>query len=471
MRVVVVGGGIAGLAAAHRLVELEATRGQGLDLLLVEARPRLGGTVATIRENGYLLELGPDSFLAHRPWALELCGRLGLREQLVAPAEEARQVFIVHRGRLHPLPEGFTLLTPSRLLPLLRSPLFSWRGKARMALDLVLPRSRAGSDESVACFVRRRLGREVLDRVAQPLVAGLYTADPETLSLAATMPRFQEMERRFRSLILATRRSANGAGATSPRSPFVALREGMEALVQALASRLPAGAVRCGTAVAAVERLPVREDGASAPRYRIVLEDGSVVAAHSVVVATPAPRAAQVLRGLDPELARLLEGIPYASSAVVTLGYRRDAVAHPLDGAGFLVPRTEGRRILACTFSSVKFPGRAPEGHVLLRVFCGGALDPGALGQSDATLTTWAVEELRALLGISAPPLLVRVDRHHQAMPQYVLGHLQRVAAIDARVAAHPGLALAGSAYRGVGIPECVRSGEEAALRALGLHE
>jgi oxygen-dependent protoporphyrinogen oxidase len=473
VRVVVVGGGIAGLAAAHRLRELGEEHGIALDVVLWEAGPHLGGTIATIREQGYLVEVGPDSFLTERPWAIRLCERLGVHHRLVPLADGARRIFVAHRGALHPLPPGFQLLAPSRLLPVLTSSLFSWRGKARMALDLVLPRSRGASDESLEAFVTRRLGREVLERVAQPLVAGIYTADPATLSAAATMPRFLEMERRFRSLILATRRMApDGARGRSARGPgpFASLDDGMETLVRALAARLPPGTVRCGRRAVAVAPLGTGASPEPVPfRYRVLGDDGTSVEAHGVVVATPSHEASRLLAPLDRELARLLEGIPYASSAVVTLAYPREGIGHPLDGSGFVVPRTEGCRILACTFSSVKFPGRAPAGRVLLRAFLGGALDPDAVDQDDATLTRWAEADVGRLLRIASPPLWVRVDRHRAAMPQYVVGHRDRVAAIEARVARHPGLALAGSAYRGVGIPECIRSGEEAAARVLGL--
>jgi oxygen-dependent protoporphyrinogen oxidase len=332
-----------------------------------------------------------------------------------------------------------------------------------MALDLLLPRGRAGDDESLGAFVRRRLGREALERVAQPLVAGIYTADPDDLSLFATMPRFLELERSQRSLILALWRAGRRApapqsGVSGARwSLFVTLAGGMEELVTALAARLPTGAVHLKHRVVGIER----RDG----QWQVAIQDGSCQA-DRVIVAAEAHAASRMLRYVDPPLAALLQVIPYASSATVSLGYRRADVPHPLDGFGFVVPRIEGRRLLACTFSSVKYPGRAPEGHALVRCFLGGALDPRVLEEDEAALVERTRRELHAALGVSANPVLSRVARHPGAMPQYAVGHLTTVEAVERRLEQAPGLFLAGAAYRGVGIADCVRSGETAAERA-----
>ena len=460
MKLVVVGGGITGLAAAHRAVELAAEQGRSLDLTLLEAGDRLGGIIATERRDGFLVECGPDSFLSEKPWALALCRRLGLEDRLVRTDDRFRRTFVVWGGTLHPLPEGFQLLAPTRLGPLLASRLFTWPGKLRMALDLVLPRG-GEADESLGAFVRRRLGREALERVAQPLVAGIYTADPDDLSLTATMPRFKELERRERSVILAMWRAARrapaeAAGASGARwSLFVTLAEGMDELVRALGARLPPGSVRLKARVTDV----ARADGA----WRVTTQDGDVLAADGVILTPEAHQTARLLRYLDPSLALLLEGIPYASSATVTLAYRRAAIRHPLDGFGFVVPLAEARPIIAGTFSSVKYPGRAPDGHVLLRVFLGGALREAVLDQDDERLAEIAREQLRDLLGVGEAPLWTRVARYRKAMPQYHVGHLARVETIELALARHPRLALAGGAYRGVGIADCVRSGEDAA--------
>jgi oxygen-dependent protoporphyrinogen oxidase len=469
MKLVVVGGGITGLAAAHRAVELARERQMPLELTLLETRERLGGSIASERADGFLVEAGPDSFLSEKPWALALCRRLGVEHRLVRTDDRFRKVFVWHRGRLHPLPDGFQLLAPTAMRPFVSSSLFSLPGKARMALDLVLPRgiscmSRgSGDDESLGAFVRRRLGREALERVAQPLVAGIYTADPDELSLAATMPRFLEVEKRDRSIILGLRRALARAplpGTSGARwSLFVTFAEGMEELVTTLAGRLPAGAVACEQPVSALER--------AGARWRVRTVHGAAFDADRVILATEAHATARLARYLDPALANLLGEIPYSSAATVSLGYRRAEVPHPLDGFGFVVPRTEAKALLAATFSSVKYPNRAPEGHVLIRGFLGGMLNAAILEDDDATLIGRARTELRDALGITAEPVLTRLHRWPASMPQYRVGHLARVETIERLAGALPGLTLAGAAYRGVGMADCVRSGEAAAETAL----
>jgi len=302
----VVGGGIAGLAAAHRAVEVARERGLTLDLALFEAGDRLGGTIQTERHEGFLVECGPDSFLSEKPWALALCRRLGIEDRLVRTDDRFRRIYVAFRGRLHPLPDGFQLLAPTRLGPFVRSGLFSWPGKLRMAMDLVLPRG-GDPDESLGGFVSRRLGREALERVAQPLVAGIYTADPDVLSLAATMPRFLELERRERSVILglwraARRAPAEAAGASGARwSLFVTFADGMEEFIRALASRLPAEAIRLKERVTSV----TREGGG----WRLGMADGSAAAADGVIIATESHQAGRMLRYADPALSHLLDGI------------------------------------------------------------------------------------------------------------------------------------------------------------------
>ena len=466
MKLLVIGGGLAGLAAAHRATELARDGGRPVDLELLEASGRLGGTISTERWEDFLVEGGPDSFLTEKPWALDLCRRIGAADRLIRTDDRYRRTFVAWGGRLHALPEGFQLMAPTRLGPLLASRLFSWPGKLRMGLDLVLPRG-GDPDESLGAFVRRRLGREALERVAQPLIAGIYTADPDSLSLAATMPRFQEMERRERSVVLAmwraARRAAAGAppaGASGARwSLFASLAGGMEELVRLLAARLPAGAVRLGERVVDLAR-----DGA---RWRVATAAGAAIHADAVVLATESHQAARLLRASDPSLSHLLGDIAYASSAIVTLAYRRTDVAHALDGFGFVVPHAERRPLIACSFSSVKYAGRAPDDHVLLRVFMGGAMQEAALDAADAELAATARAQLAELLGARGEPALTRVTRHPRSMPQYQLGHLARVEAIELGLRRHPGLALAGSAYRGVGIPDCIRSGESAAAQLM----
>jgi oxygen-dependent protoporphyrinogen oxidase len=421
--------------------------------------------MGTEKRDGFLLELGPDSFISEKPWALALCRRIGLESELIGTRDEHRATFVVHAGKLEPLPEGFLLLAPTKFAPLLRSRLFSWPGKLRMGFDLFLPRAAQQDDESLGSFVRRRLGREALERVAQPLIGGIYTADPDRLSLAATMPRFLQMERDYRSVIYAMwqagRKKPQEAKAASGArwSLFVTLRDGMQQLVDTLTARLSPGTVQFRCAVTAV-----RPGGGS---WFVDREDGSVIQADGVVLATPAFQTARMLQVLDAGLAKRLSTISYSSAATVSLAYRREQVSHPLNGFGFVVPRIENRAIIACSFSSVKYPGRAPEGWVLLRAFVGGSLQEELFNLDDAEMERAVRQELGQLLGVRAAPLFVRIARYPHSMPQYVVGHLRLVSEIEQQVAAYPGLALAGSAYRGVGIADCVRSGEAAAEAVL----
>jgi oxygen-dependent protoporphyrinogen oxidase len=471
-RAAVVGGGIAGLVAAHRLVELDPA----LDVVLYESERRLGGSLFTIRQDGFLIEQGADSFITNVPWGLDLCRKIGFVDQLIPTNPQHRHVSLVHRGRLRPVPDGFMLMAPKRLWPMVTTPVLSVRGKLRLAWEYFVPRRTESGDESLASFVRRRLGQEALERLVQPLVAGIYTADPERLSLMATFPRFQQMEREHGSLIRATRRQRRAAAATndslsgSRYELFVTPRDGLSSLVAALAARLPRSAVRYGTRV---DRL-VRQGN----RWRLRLsgnnslgavEDGLLEAElfDVVVIATPASVAARLLAEVDGELTAELARIEYASTAVVSVGYDTEQMRQPPDGFGFVVPAVERRRILSASYSSAKFPGRAPLGQMLIRVFVGGACQPEMAQLSDDDLLRVVTEELAELLGTRGSPRTVTIARWLGAMPQYHVGHMERVARIDARIDALGGLALAGNAYHGVGIPYTIHSGEAAVERLL----
>ncbi len=464
--IVIIGGGIAGLAAAHHLEELSRERALPLRFTLLEASGRLGGTIGTEHRDGFLLEHGPDSFLSEKPWALALCRRMGLESELVGTQDQFRTTFVVRNGKLEPLPEGFMLLAPTRLGALVRSRIFSWPGKLRMGLDLVLPRAQQQDDESLGSFVRRRLGCEALERVAQPLIGGIYTADPDSLSLAATMPRFLQMERDHRSVIYALwqagrKRPQDTKSASGARwSLFVTLRNGMQHMVDTLLGRLSLGEVHLNCGATAVQLQP---GNGQDQHWHIGCQDGSSLQADSVVLATPAFQTTRLVRSYDTQLADQLADISYSSAATVSLAYRREDIPHALNGFGFVVPAIEKRSIIAGTFSSIKYPGRAPEGHVLLRAFVGGTLQAEMCNLDDAEMEGVVRQELAALLGVQTAPLFSRIAHYPQSMPQYLVGHLDRVAEIEQRVATHPGLALAGSAYRGVGIADCVRSGEAAA--------
>jgi oxygen-dependent protoporphyrinogen oxidase len=466
-RVAVIGGGISGLAAAFRLRELAAARELPVEVVVLEGSSRLGGSVNTIRDGGLIIETGADSYLAEKPWASELARRLNLESELIGTREEFRKTLVVQAGRLVEIPEGFLLLAPTRFGPFLRSPLFSPIGKLRIALEPLIPRRRDSGDESLASFVTRRLGREMLDRVVQPLAGGIYNADPQSLSLEATMPRFVEMERRYGSLIRGLRaaqksRAAQQRGTSGARpNMFLTFKGGMRTLTDALAVRL-AGCVRSGARVVNLER-----DVGDGGGWRVNLADGPGVRADGVIMAMPAYAAAELLLPLDPHLAHRLEQITYASVAVVNMAFRAADFPSLPQSSGFVVPAVERRRIIACTFSSLKFTGRAPEGAILMRAFVGGALGSGVMRLDDGGMVAAVREELSALLRLEAEPHLVRVQRWPNAMPQYEVGHLERMAEIERATLALPGLALAGSAYRGVGVPDCIRSGEEAAERIL----
>jgi oxygen-dependent protoporphyrinogen oxidase len=458
--VIVIGAGITGLAAAHRLRELAPD----VKVTVLEAGPRAGGVLETVHRGGYLIEHSADNFITNVPWAIDLCRRIGLGDELIATSTEQRGALVVHRGKIERVPAGFMLMAPARLWPLITTPLLSPLGKLRLLAEWIIPRRKTPGDETLASFARRRLGREAFENIVQPLVGGIYTADPEKLSLAATLPRFLEMERKHGSLIRAARAADNpapeGAESGVRYGLFWTLRDGLTSLVERLVEKLPPGSVRLNSPVRHLRR---DSDGT----WLVVLESGETLQANALIVAIAAPRAAQLLGAIDETAAKLLGQIEYAGTSIVSLVYRRSDIARPLDAFGFVVPAVEKRRILAGSFSSLKFAGRAPDDQVLIRVFIGGALQRELSELPDDQLRRIAIEELRDLIGASGDPLLVDIARWPASMPQYHLGHTALVAAIEAAASRHRGLALCGSAYHGVGIPHCVHSGELAAERIL----
>jgi oxygen-dependent protoporphyrinogen oxidase len=454
-RIVVIGGGISGLAAAHRVLELKPAA----QVTILEASDRLGGIIHTEQRDGFVLERGPDSFISEKPQAIALAKRLGIESQLIQTNEEYRRSFIVRDGRLRAVPEGFQLMAPSRMWPFITSDIFSFAGKMRMAADLFLPRKSTNgtNDESLASFLRRRLGEEALARMAQPMVGGIYTADPETLSLRATLPRFLEMEQKHRSLILAMARQgrAQKTGSGARYSLFLSFERGMQVLVEPL-TRV--------TRMNADLRLKTRVRRVTLDRgWRIYTDKEEQFEADALCLAVPAYTAAALLGDVKPDLAEKLRAIKYASTATINFAYRRAAIKHPLNGFGFVVPFIEKRSLIACTFSSVKFSGRAPEGQVLLRAFAGGALQPEIFALDEDLMAQRVESDLRELLGISEDPRFIEIAKWERSMPQYEVGHLDRVCEIEKLVSELPGLSLAGNAYRGAGIPDCIRSGEAAA--------
>jgi protoporphyrinogen/coproporphyrinogen III oxidase len=462
-RVVIIGGGISGLTAAYLLAERHrAERTSPIACTLVESAPRLGGKILTEQAQGFIIEGGPDSFLAQKPWGVELCRRLDLADQLMGTNPMRRRTFVLSGGRLRELPEGMSMGLPRKLGPFARSGLLSWKGKLRLAAELFIPPKQGNQDESLGSFFRRRLGSEALDRLIEPLLTGIYTGDADRLSLLATFPRFREMEQQHGGLlrsILAAKRHT-WFGAEKPiETPFVTLRNGLGTLIEALAAKLHDITVLAGRRAEEV-RL------AEAPGYKgyeVRLDHGQRLPAEALIVATPAYDAASLLKSIDRKLADELRSIPYASSVTVSLGFDKQGLDHPLDGYGFVVPRVERRPLIAATWTSSKWDARAPEEAVLLRAYLGGAGREAVLDLADAELVQTVREEFRAILGIEQPPILARVYRWPRAMPQYEVGHLRRLEVIEELANRWPGLFFAGAGYRGVGLPDCIRDGMAAA--------
>jgi oxygen-dependent protoporphyrinogen oxidase len=462
-KVAIVGGGIAGLATAYYLHE----RGRGaIDYTLIESAPYLGGKIVSAREKGFVVEGGPDSFLTTKTAALELCHALGLGDQLIGTNDAGRKVFVWSRGQLRAMPDGVMLIIPTKIMPFVQSSLISPLGKLRMGMDVLIPPRKDDGDESLSHFVRRRLGAEALDKIAEPMIAGIYVADAENLSLQSTFPRFLDMEKKYGGLlrgVIAQKRASHGDGRNGNGKPatsmFMTLRGGLQQLVEAIVARLNQDALVLNRCVMVVKR--------EADQYIVGLNDGAQIRADEVVFATPAYATADAVQSIDPGLASKLRAIRYVSTATVSLGFKRSELSHPLNGFGFVVPRSEHRKIIACSWSSTKFDCRAPEGYALVRAFIGGARAEHLVEQDDAALAEMARDELRAMMGITATPVLTKVYRWHKANPQYEVGHQARIAEIDQLIAQQHGLHLAGGAYHGVGIPDCIESGMRAAEKVL----
>jgi protoporphyrinogen/coproporphyrinogen III oxidase len=444
--VVIVGAGIAGLSAAFDL------QGRGLTVRVLEAEGRVGGVIATERLGDWVIDAGPDSLLVQKPAAVALCRELGIADRLI-PTLTPRTAYVVRDGRLHAIAEGSFLGFPITVGALARSQLFSLAGKARMAGEILTPRRPADEDESIGAFVRRRFGREAVDYLAEPLLAGIHAGDVDRLSIRALFPRLVDAERRSGSVIRALRALHVRP---SPQGAFVSLPGGVGELVDTLSGALASGTIMTGVRATSLSR--------SGP-YSVKWISGGVHA-RSVVLAVPAYVTGALTRSLDPVLAESCDAVPYASTATVLFGYRRDQVSHPLRGTGFVVPRTEGLKLLAATWVSSKWPGRAPDGHVLIRGFLGGGRDPHRLDAPDRELIEAAQEDLESLLGISGAPLFTRIYRWTRQSPQYEVGHLQRVAQIERRLTSLPGIFVTGSGFRAIGIPDCISDARATATRA-----
>lgn len=458
--VTIIGGGIAGLATAFYLQKKSHDAGRAIDYTLIEAEPRFGGKIATATEKNFIIEGGPDSFITIKPHGTQLCRDLGLDEQLIPTNDDRRNIFVLKNGKLTPFPGGYRLTVPTEFVPFALSPLISPLGKLRMGLDLVIPPRQESSDESLGDFIRRRLGREALDRIAGPIMAGIYVADPNRLSMQSTFPQFAAMEKKYGSLIKAMRQAKKngpppGSNNTKPKAMFTSLRGGMTDLVDALLDNLR-GDLRAGQQVVGLRYL--------SPGFEVRLKTAGGVdtlTTDAVVLATPAYVAAKLVEPIDPNLTELLQQIRYVSTATVSLGYRWDDVKtqHTFDGFGFMLPKSEGRQILACTWTSTKFDHRAPGDDVLVRVFVGGDGHEHLVELPQDELVSLARRELADIMGLTAEPVVQKVFRWPKGNVQYDVGHLDRVSKIEARAGQTPGLYFTGSAFRGIGIPDCVKSG------------
>ncbi len=457
-RVIIIGAGITGLATAHALLEKKPD----LDLTVLERGTRAGGNLSTERVDEFLIDGGPDSWVAAKPHATALARALGLESELVGTLEANRRVYVASATGLHSLPEGFVLGVPTQILPILRTSLFSWSAKLRMGLEPFVPRRGQVDDESIASFVTRRLGREVTDSLVAPLLGGIYGGDATALSIRATLPQFVDAEAQYGSLVLAMRaqkRAMRKSPSTSSASAFTTLRGGIGGLVDRLAGSL-GERLRKGARVSSVCRLAA---GDTRGRFAVEIEGEAPVFASSVVAAIPANAASRLLTSIDGRASEILGAIPHASTAVVFLALRAADVERSLDATGYIVPRTLGSPALAVTWVSSKWGGRAPPGTVLLRIFIGGAGRDDMVTRDDGALIQMARDEVRARMGVLGEPLFSRVYRFMHASAQPLVGHLDRIREVNERLASSPGLYAVGSGYDGVGIPDCVRQAERVA--------
>ena len=467
-RIVVIGAGITGLAAAYEITKKIKETGTKIELEIYEQAAEPGGKISTRKDGPYLIEGGPDCFIVEKPWALQLIKEIGLETQLLNTRPETGGTFVFDNNTLHRLPEGVMMMVPTKPLPFLASRLISWPGKLRMAADILIPRRRESGDETLASFVRRRLGREALDKLAEPLIGGIHAGNPENMSLLSTFPRFLEMEQDGGSLIVGMLRRQKKMAAMLKSRPatggpkrtfFISLNEGLGQLVNELSRVIGPERIHTGRKIS--QLFPE-----FAGKWRLTEEHHPFCQADAVIVTTETHAAAAMLENQFPRLAEQLKQIPYVSSATVSLAFPRRAIAHPLDAYGFIVPKVARRRIMAVTWSSIKWAHRAPEGMVLLRAFVGGAQRQELAALGDQQMLTLVREELAAIMGLDQAPQQSWIYRWPQGMPQYIIGHPERLQTIDTLTAAQPGLYLAGAGYRGIGIPDCINQGRQAATRA-----
>ncbi len=470
-KIIIVGGGIAGLAAAVHLKAGSKAHGKTVEVQLLEKNGRIGGKILTERHNNFLIEGGPDSFLPEKVWTVNLAKHLGLEPQLLPSNDQFKGTFIYSGGRLHSLPEGVMLMVPTSFWPMAKSKLISWPGKLRMGMEVFVPKHKISEDESLASFVTRRLGRDCLEKIAEPLVAGIHTSNPDNMSVLATFPRFVQMEQKSGSLILgmiASMKNRTHAmhNAPAPKTGAtkmtfsMSFKNGMQTLSQACADYIGRDSIRLGAEVSSVTP---KNKG-----YAVILANGETLEADHVMIASAAYDAARMIKGLNQALAAQLDRIEWSSSSTVSVVFRKEDVKVPLDGFGFIVPRVEGRRINASTYSSIKWLYRAPDDRVLIRVFVGGGHHEELVHDlDDAGMVKMVMDELDGILGIKADAQFSKVYRWFKGMPKYTVGHLDRVALLDRILSLHPGLHLIGCSYKGIGIGDCVHEAQIAAEKIL----
>jgi oxygen-dependent protoporphyrinogen oxidase len=470
-KVIIIGGGISGLAAAVHLKTGAKAHDKTLDVLLLEKNGRIGGKILTDKYDDLLIEGGPDSFLPEKIWSVNLAKHLGLEREMLPSNDQFKGTFIYSKNELHSLPEGVMLMVPTSFWPMAKSRLITWHGKIRMGLDVFVPKRRLKDDESLASFVTRRLGRECLEKIAEPLVAGIHTSNPDNMSVLATFPRFVQMEQKSGSLILGmlsalkSRPHATLSGPPpKPGQPrmtyFMSFKNGMQTLSQACADYIGRNSIRFNTAVKAVEP--------KGKGYSVVLESGETLEADHVMIASASYDAANMVKGFDESLAAQMNKIEWSSSATVSIAFRKNDIRVPLKGFGFIVPRVEGRRVNAATYSSIKWSFRAPDDQVLIRGFVGGGHHEELVHNlDDAGMVNMMLEELEGIVGIKASAQFSKVYRWHKGMPKYTVGHLDRVALLDRMLSLHPGLHVIGCSYKGIGIGDCIHEAQIAAEKIL----
>jgi protoporphyrinogen/coproporphyrinogen III oxidase len=465
-KIVIIGGGIAGLAAAYRIHE-EISKNTPVACTLIESSEKFGGKISTIRFNGFIVERGPDSFISQKPQAIELCKKLGLEDQLTGTSPNHPNTYVCLKNKLVTMPDGLSLMIPTKFLPFVFSPLFSWWGKIRMGMDLFIPKKKGNDDESLASFVRRRMGKEALEKMAEPMLAGIYASDPELMSINSTFPMFVQTEQKYRSLIigmLERKRQQLLHQLKVPKgkqsfSLFMTLKNGLDEMVETLVNKATNINFCAETKVVGISR--------AEEKWRLTLHDGSFINADAILLATPAKISTLLLEEVSPKVSSLLNQIRYVSTATVSIGYKKEGFPHKLDGFGFVVPKKEGKRILACTWTSSKFPERVPEKYVMLRCFVGGAMREELAELEETAIGNMVREELLDIMGIDCEPVFLKVFKYKKSNVQYHLGHAVLIESIRKELELFPGLFVTGSAYTGIGIPDCIRDGEYAAKEAM----